>query len=115
MVLVTGWWELAAFQTVVFAVGALAGLRRAPYGLLFRYLIRPFIGTPRETEDEAPPRFAQAVGFVFAVAGTLGYALGPELLGAVAIAMALAAALLNAAFGLCLGCLCYLRLQLWFE
>src|SRR3954454_8144910 len=55
-------WVLLA-QTLVFAVGAAAGLRRAPYGLLFRALVRPRLGPPRELEAEAPPRFAQAVGF----------------------------------------------------
>lgn len=112
-VLATGSWELAAAQTLVFAAGAFAGLRRAPYGLVFRYAVRPFLGPPVETEDEAPPRFAQLVGFVFGVAGTVGYGVGPAALGVAAIALALAAALLNAAFGLCLGCLCYLRLRLW--
>ena len=33
-----GWLLLA--QTLVFAAGALAGLRFAPYGLVFRHLVR---------------------------------------------------------------------------
>jgi len=110
-VLITGSWELALAQTVVFGIGAFAGLRYAPYGLVFRFLVRPFIKPPTDREDEAPPRFAQLVGFVFAAVATLGYAVGLEALGAVAAALALAAALLNAAFGVCLGCLLYLRLR----
>jgi hypothetical protein len=102
-------WLLGA-QTVVFGLGAALGLRFAPYGAVFRLLVAPRLGPVREREDEAPPRFAQAVGFVFALAGTLAFAFGATPVGVVAAAFALAAAFLNAAFGLCLGCVFYLRL-----
>ncbi|MFD0853815.1 DUF4395 family protein, partial [Actinomadura adrarensis] len=59
-------------------------------------------------EDVGPPRFAQGVGLVFALVGTVGYALGITWLGIGATALALAAAFLNAAFGFCLGCEMYL-------
>ena len=36
-------WLLFA-QTLVFAVGAVAGLRYAPYGLIYRSLVRPRLG-----------------------------------------------------------------------
>lgn len=111
VVLVTGWWPLLAAQAVVFAVGALGGVRRAPYGLVFRHLVAPRLGPVTEREDPAPPRFAQAVGLVFAVVGVLGYAVGATPLGIVATALALVAALLNAAVGFCLGCEMYLLLR----
>jgi hypothetical protein len=101
-----GW--LVAAQAVVFAVGAFAGLRYAPYGVLFRALVAPRLGPVREREPEAPPRFAQLVGLVFAVVGAAGYLLGAPVLGAVATGLALVAALLNAATGFCLGCELYL-------
>jgi hypothetical protein len=44
---------------------------------------------------------------VFAVVGTIGFAAGAPLLGLVATGFALAAAVLNAAFGICLGCQIY--------
>jgi hypothetical protein len=99
---------LVAVQAVVFAVGAFAGLRYAPYGVLFRTLVAPRIGPPRDREPEAPPRFAQLVGLLFAVVGAAGYLLGAPVLGAVATGLALVAALLNAATGFCLGCELYL-------
>ena len=99
---------LVAVQAAVFAVGAGAGLRYAPYGVLFRVLVAPRLGPVREREPEAPPRFAQFVGLLFAVVGAAGYLLGAPLLGAVATGMALVAALLNAATGFCLGCELYL-------
>ncbi|MFI0481910.1 DUF4395 domain-containing protein [Actinomadura sp. 9N215] len=107
-VLVTGSWALLAVQAVVFAVATLLGIRYAPYGLLFKALIRPRLAPPRELEDAAPPRFAQGVGLAFALVGTVGYATGITWLGIGATALALAAAFLNAVFGFCLGCEMYL-------
>jgi hypothetical protein len=107
--LAAGWILFA--QTLVFAVGALAGLRYAPYGLIFRHLVRPRLGPPSKTEPEAPPRFSQGVGMAFAGVGTIGFAAGLPALGVVFAAFALAAAFLNAAFDYCLGCQMYLLIQ----
>ena len=95
-------------QAVLFAVGAGLGVHRTPTGLLFRRVVRPRLAPPEHLEDPAPPRFAQAVGLVFAVVATIGFAAGAVLLGQVATGLALAAALLNAFFGFCLGCEMYL-------
>jgi len=111
VVLATGNWVLLAAQAVVFAIGAIAGLRYGPYGLIYQAWVRPRIGPPDELEDQAPPRFAQGVGLGFALVGTAGYALGIGWLGIVATAGALAAAFLNAAFGFCLGCEMYLVIK----
>jgi hypothetical protein len=108
LVLVTGSGVLLAAQAVVFALGAVLGLRWSPYGWLYRRLVRPRLGPPQELEDERPPRFAQAVGLGFAVVGAAGYLSGATWLGIAASAAALAAAFLNAAFGYCLGCELYL-------
>src|SRR3954469_13966077 len=106
LLLGSGW--LVAAQAVVFAVGAFAGLRYAPYGVLFRALVAPRLGPVRGREPEAPPRFAQLVGLLFAVVGAAGFLLGAPAVGAVATGLALVAALLNAATGFCLGCELYL-------
>jgi len=110
-VLITGSAWLLAAQALVFAVGAAFGLRYAPYGWLYRRLIRPRLGPPAELEPEAPPRFAQAVGLVFAVIGVAGYATGLTWLGIAATAAALAAAFLNGVFGFCLGCEMYVLIR----
>jgi hypothetical protein len=109
LVTASGWLLLA--QTLVFAIGALAGLRYAPYGFLYRHLVRPRLGPPSRTEAEAPPRFAQGVGMVTAGIGAIGFAAGSVAAGMVFTALALAAAFLNAAFDLCLGCQMYLLIQ----
>jgi uncharacterized protein DUF4395 len=111
LALVLGSGELVAAQAVVFAVGAFAGMRRAPYALLFRVLVAPRLGPAREREPEAPLRFAQLVGLLFALTGAAGYLLGAPVLGAVATGLALVAALLNAATGFCLGCELHLLLR----
>jgi Domain of unknown function (DUF4395) len=110
-VLITGSAWLLAAQALVFSVGAVFGLRYAPYSLLYRRLIRPRLGPPGELEPEAPPRFAQAVGLVFALAGVAGYATGLTWLGMAATAAALAAAFLNGVFGFCLGCEMYVLIR----
>jgi len=107
-VLATGSGWLLAAQALVFAAGAVFGLRYAPYGFFYRWLVRPRLGPPRELEPEAPPRFAQGVGLVFAITGVAGYAAGVTWLGMAATAAALVAAFLNGVFGFCLGCQMYL-------
>jgi hypothetical protein len=111
IVLITGSWWLLAAQAVVFAIGAIIGLRYAPYGLIYRWLVRPRLGPPSELEAEAPPRFAQGVGLVVSLIGVGGYASGLTPLGMVGAALALAAAFLNAAFGYCLGCEMYVLIR----
>jgi hypothetical protein len=99
---------LVAWQTLVFGLGAIVGLHAQPYGVFFRKVVRPRLSPPAELEDAAPPRFAQAVGLVFLVVALVASLLGVTVVATVAIAFALAAAFLNAAFGFCLGCEMYL-------
>lgn len=106
----TSVWLLLA-QTLVFAVGAIAGMRYAPYGLVYRVLIRPRLGPPTRFEPAAPPRFAQGVGMAFGAIGVIGYATGVAGVGIAFTALALAAAFLNAAFDFCLGCQMYLFIR----
>ena len=98
---------LLGLQGVVFAVGALGGPRRHPYGRVFAALVAPRLGPVTDREPVPPLRFAQFVGLLFAVAGAVGFALGWTALGLTATALALIAAFLNAAFGICLGCQLY--------
>ena len=94
-------------QAVIFAIGAIGGPRRHPYGRVFATLVAPRLGPVKEREPVAPLKFAQLVGLIFAVVGAAGFAAGAFLVGVVASAAALVAAFLNAAFGICLGCQLY--------
>jgi Domain of unknown function (DUF4395) len=98
---------ILAVQAVVFAVGASGGPRKHPYGRIFATFVAPRLGPVTEREPVPPLKFAQFVGFLFAVAGAFGFALGWNALGLTASALALVAAFLNAAFGICLGCQIY--------
>ncbi|MCF8526294.1 MAG: DUF4395 domain-containing protein [Candidatus Nanopelagicales bacterium] len=99
---------LIAWQTLVFALGSLVGLQAQPYGWVFRRVVRPRLSPPSEMEDAAPPRFAQTVGLIFLAVALVASLAGVTIVATIAIAMALVAAFLNAAFNLCLGCEMYL-------
>ena len=94
-------------QAVVFAIGAAGGPRKHPYGRIFATFIAPRLAPVTEKEPVAPLKFAQLVGLLFAIVGTVGFATGIAALGLGATAFALIAAFLNAAFGICLGCQIY--------
>jgi Domain of unknown function (DUF4395) len=111
VVLVTGSVWVLAGQAAVFAAGAFGGLPRSPYGLLYKWLVRPRLGPPGELEDAAPPRFAQGVGLVISLAGVAGYGTGVTALGMAAASAGLVAAVLNGVFGVCLGCEVYLLIR----
>jgi hypothetical protein len=98
---------ILGLQAVVFAIGAAGGPRQNPYGRIFATFVAPRLGPVTDREPVPPLKFAQLVGFVFAVIGAAGFATGLTALGLAATAFALIAAFLNAAFGICLGCQLY--------
>ena len=108
--LVSGSIWVAVFQAIVFAIGAFKGPQFTPYAFIFRTLIKPRLKSPLRTEDVRPPQFAQSIGFAFAIVAIVGAATGSSVVFSVAVAAALAAAFLNAAFDFCLGCQVYLIL-----
>ncbi|QIZ99175.1 DUF4395 domain-containing protein [Leifsonia sp. PS1209] len=102
-------WLLLAIA-LLFGWGAFAGIRRHPYGALFRTVVRPRLAPPAEFEDPAPPTFAQGVGLVVTGLGLLLHLLGVPAVLPIAAALAFVAAFLNSVFGYCLGCQIYLLL-----
>ena len=106
--LVTSSEWVATFQASVFAIGAIKGPQFTPYAFVYRTLIKPRLKSPLRTEDVRPPKFAQSIGLVFALVALVGAASGAPVVFTIAIAAALAAAFLNAAFDFCLGCQIYL-------
>jgi hypothetical protein len=100
-------WVLA-FQAVVFAIGAIRGPQFTPYAFIFKRIVKPRLRKEAVTEDSRPPQFAQTVGFLFALAGLLGAAIGSVAVFNIAVGFALAAAFLNSVFNYCLGCEMYL-------
>ncbi|GAA4350106.1 DUF4395 domain-containing protein [Microbacterium rhizosphaerae] len=85
--------------------------RTAPWGVLFRRVVRPRLSAPTELEDPRPPRFAQGVGLLVTTLGIVLHLLGVPFALPIAAALAFVAAFLNAAFAYCLGCQIWLLLQ----
>ena len=100
-------WVLA-LQALVFAIGAIRGPQFTPYAFIFKRIVKPRLRGEVVTEDSRPPQFAQSVGFVFALVGLLGAAIGSVPAFSIAVGFALAAAFLNSVFNYCLGCEMYL-------
>ena len=97
-------------QAIVFAIGAFKGPQFTPYAFIFKKFVKPKLRNEIPTEDVRPPQFAQTVGLLFALTAIAGAISGFELIFTLAVAFALGAAFLNAAFNFCLGCEIYLLL-----
>ena len=98
------------FQLLVFGIAAFIGLKKSPYGIIYRKLVQPRLRGPVPLEDQRPPRFAQLVGFLFALVAAIGLLSDADAVFKIATSFALVAAFLNSAFGFCLGCRMYLIL-----
>lgn len=110
MALVTHSVWLITFQAIVFAIGAFKGPQFTPYAFIYKRVVKPRLKGEVPIEDIRPPQFAQSVGLIFALAALAGSITGITPLFVAAVAFALAAAFLNAAFNFCLGCEVYLLL-----
>jgi len=102
-------WVIVA-QAIVFAIGAIKGPQFTPYAFVYKTLVKPRLKGETPAEDVRPPQFAQSVGLLFALTAIAGITSGLNVIFTVAVAFALAAAFLNAAFNFCLGCEIYLLL-----
>ena len=102
-------WVIVA-QAGVFAIGAFKGPQFTPYAFIYKNIVKPRLKGEAPTEDVRPPQFAQSVGLLFALVAIGGALSGINAIFTVAVAFALGAAFLNAAFNFCLGCEIYLLL-----
>ncbi len=88
-----------------FLLRVLWGPRFSPLGLLATRVIAPRLPWPPRPVAGPPKRFAQAMGLTFAAAAALLlYAFGLASAGYGVLGALLAAALLESALGICLGC-----------
>jgi hypothetical protein len=101
---------ILAILTAIFAWGTFAGIRRHPWGFVFKTLVRPRLSAPTELEDPAPPTFAQGVGLVVSAVGLVLHTFGVPFGLVGAASAAFIAAFLNSVFAYCLGCQVYLLL-----
>ena len=88
-----------------FLLRVLWGPRFSPLGLLATRVIAPRLPWAPRLVAAPPKRFAQAIGLTFAAAaGLLFYAFDLASAGYAVLGALLAAALLESALGICLGC-----------
>lgn len=102
------WFVVAA--GIAFAIGAFKGPQFTPQAFIYKRFVKPRLKGEFESEDVRPPQFAQSVGLLFALAAIAGAVSGVNAIFTIAVAFALGAAFLNAAFNFCLGCEIYLLL-----
>ena len=99
---------ILGLQTVVFAIGAVGGPRKHPYGRIFAAFVAPRLGPVTEREP-VPPLQVRAAGRI-PVRGRRHHRIRRRVdhcSDSSLTAFALFAAFLNAAFGICLGCQLY--------
>lgn len=103
------WRPIAPVMTGVFSIGVLFGLRYSPMGIAYRTIKKTFkLKTPVIPEEEAPPRFAQAMGLIFSAIGALGfYALEWGNTAWVFVLIVAALQALLGVTGICVGCEMY--------
>jgi hypothetical protein len=96
------------WATVVIAYGfvarLLSGPSLSPLGQVVTRVITPRIGLDERPVAGPPKRFAQGIGAVFALSALVLTALGDWGAAQVVLAFLVAAAFLESALGLCLGC-----------
>ncbi len=98
---------LLGTQVAVFAFTAFVSYQWSVWAQIYARFIWPRLGPPAELKDARPPRLAQGIGFVLIAAGLVCFVLRADVAGYVLTAIALGAAVLDAATGVCLGCTAY--------
>ncbi len=99
-------WALA----VGFLLRVAAGPRYSPFGQLATRVIAPKFG-PAKLVPGPPKRFAQAIGATLSAAALVTFYAGAPTASWILVALITVAAVLESAFGICLGCLIFGRLQ----
>lgn len=113
------WWILALLA-VDFVLRAAVGPRSSPVARFVGAALRPRIGVAPRPTPGAPKRFAAAIGAVLTSVATVTWSvhLGTGSSVALAVTVALTVVmvvfpLLEAALGLCVGCVIFGRLMAW--
>jgi hypothetical protein len=88
----------------------LTGPRLSPLALLASRVIAPRLGAPKDVAGP-PKRFAQGMGAAMTTLGVIALALGWTTVTTVLLALLVAAATLESAFALCIGCQAFAALM----
>lgn len=108
--IVTGWYWLTPLLAYGFLARVAAGPTFSPLAQFATRVAAPRLGPP-VTVPGPPKRFAQAIGAALMLAATVAWLLGAGTVTVVLLGMLAAAALLEAVFAFCLGCVIFSRLM----
>lgn len=101
----TGWRWVLLVLLYGFAARVLTGPRLSPLGLLATRVVVPRLPFAERPVPGPPKRFAQGIGLAFSLAATLlAFAFDAPTAAWIVTGALAAAALLESALGLCLGC-----------
>ena len=106
---VVQWWPLVAIVAVILALTRFVGPQVGVFTQIYVRAIRPRSSAPVETEDAAPPRFAQLLGVAFLSLATILFVAGLDVAGWIVTLAVTALATLAAATKVCVGCIIYER------
>ncbi|MGI9666798.1 MAG: DUF4395 domain-containing protein [Acidimicrobiia bacterium] len=104
---VVQWWPLVAVTALILAATRFAGPRYGPFTQAYVRFIKPRRNSDVETEEAAPPRFAQLLGTIFLGVASVAFLLGWMAFGWVLTLTVTALATLAAATRICVGCIVY--------
>ena len=104
----SGW--ILAPLTLGFLARVLTGPTLSPLGQFATRVVTPRLAGPHRSVPGPPKRFAQGIGLVFSAAASTAWALGFLGVAQLLIVGLVAAATLEAAFAVCLGCIVHNRL-----
>ena len=99
-----GWGWVLIPLTYGFIARVLTGPTLSPLGTFATRVVAPRLPEHAKYVPGPPKRFAQAIGVVFSVTGSVLWLAGATGAARIVIAMLAGAAFLEAAFGFCLGC-----------
>jgi hypothetical protein len=100
---VTGWGWILVPLAYGFVTRVLTGPTLSPLGRLATQVVAPRLVRHERLVPGPPKRFAQAIGVVFSLTASALWLAGAHGPARIVVAVLAAAALLEAAFGLCLG------------
>ncbi|MGI9647428.1 MAG: DUF4395 domain-containing protein [Acidimicrobiia bacterium] len=104
---VAQWWPLVAVTAAILAATRFGGPAWGLFTQTYLRWIRPRLQGTTITEEAAPPRFAQLIGFLFLLLASVLLGLGWAVAGWTIALLVFALALLAATTRICVGCLIY--------
>lgn len=109
--LATGAGWLLAVIAAGFVARVLSGPSLSPLALVVTRLIVPRLSSPARPVPGTPKRFAQAIGATLSLTALAAHVMGMSSVAFLLVAMITAAAFLESALALCLGCMMFQRLM----